>query len=443
MRAAKSFGLLLVALSSTRDASNAAPARPERGPRIEQLTISPEQPAPGEEVTATVVIRDERGVRGFRVSAGELTKDVPCGGRKTCTRTLTKVVPKVSSPSVTITIIAENTQGQRTRIERELRFRLEPGANAPGASSPPAASGPPAASRPSEPGGGDVFFRSGFEEGVTLKAPERGEGGWVQYLAGADQGYDWSRALPQRPGSPDRISYLVSGRDPQQFAVSRIEPVTGHDGKSTRALYMEVKKEDPSTKQGTRVQYGIYPNEDLKQAYVRYWVKLQPDLASAVLPPGTKKARQFMEAKETGAPRADFRWEIFIRRDPRIAELFWATRAQFGDLQKSPVAWECTSKVPVPVGEWFMLEVFWKLGVNDGRMWGAANGRVFVDYKGRTQKDSGLFVWWPFKVYVGTGLEKFREQPIYQWIDDVEFARKPPTPLPDVPKGDTYTCHNG
>jgi hypothetical protein len=204
-----------------------------------------------------------------------------------------------------------------------------------------------------------------------------------------------------------------------------------------------VKKEDPSTKQGTRVQYGIYPNEDLKQAYVRYWVKLQPDLASAVLPPGTKKARQFMEAKETGAPRADFRWEIFIRRDPRIAELFWATRAQFGDLQKSPVAWECTSKVPVPVGEWFMLEVFWKLGVNDGRMWGAANGRVFVDYKGRTQKDSGLFVWWPFKVYVGTGLEKFREQPIYQWIDDVEFARKPPTPLPDVPKGDTYTCHNG
>ena len=68
---------------------------------------------------------------------------------------------------------------------------------------------------------------------------------------------------------------------------------------------MELKKEDPSTKPGTRVQYGIYPDEGLKQGYVRYWVKLQPDLASAVLPPGTKKSRQIMEVKETGAPRAD------------------------------------------------------------------------------------------------------------------------------------------
>ena len=442
MRAAKSLGLLLlIALSSTRDASDAAPAKPERGPRIEQLTITPEQPAPGEEVTATVVIRDEKGVRGFRVTAGDLTKDVPCGGRKLCTRTLTKVVPKVSSPRVTITIIAENTLGQRTRIERELQFRLEPAANAPAAPSAPAASAPPA-SRPNGPGGGDVFFRSGFEEGVTLKSPERGEGGWVQYLTGADQGFDWSRALPQRPGSPDRISYLVSARDPlPQFAGARIETVTGRDGKPTRALYMELKKQDPSTKQGTRVQYGIYPGEDLKQAYVRYWVKLQPDLASTVLPPGTKKSRQFMEAKETGRPRADFRWEIFIKRDRGIDKLFWATRAQFGDVQKSPVAWECTSNVPVPLGEWFELEVFWKLGVSDGRVWGAANGRVFVDYKGRTQKDSALFVWWPFKLYVGTALEKFEGRALYQWVDDVEFANNPPKPLPDVPRGDTYSCH--
>jgi hypothetical protein len=32
--------------------------------------------------------------------------------------------------------------------------------------------------------------------------------------------------------------------------------------------------------------------------------------------------------------------------------------------------------------------------------------------------------------------------PLYQWVDDVEFAHRPPTPLPDVPKGGGYTCRN-
>jgi hypothetical protein len=106
----------------------------------------------------------------------------------------------------------------------------------------------------------------------------------------------------------------------------------------------------------------------------------------------------------------------------------------------SPPAWECVSYVPVPVGEWFLLEVFWKLGVTDGRLWGAANGKTFVDYRGRTQKDSSLYVWWPFKIYVGTDLESFGGKPLYQWVDDVEFANEPPVALPAVPANDTYTC---
>lgn len=442
MRAAISFGmLLLMTQCGPRGGFHAAEAnaKPGGGPKITELTITPKQPTPGQEATATVVIRDEKGVKGFRVRLGDKTKDVSCSGEKVCTRTFTKVFPKVSSPTVTLSIVAENMRGRRTRMEREVPLLLD-AASAPAGSST-AASAPPAAPRMSAPGDVQAFFRSGFEEGVTLKAPEVEEGNWVQYLTGADRGFDWSRALPQRPSPPNRFTYLCSARAAlQQFAGARIETVTGHDGKPTRALYMELKKEDPSTKQGTRVQYGIYPDEDLKQAYVRYWVKLQPDLASAVLPPGTKKSRQIMEVKETGAPRADFRWGIYIRRDRGGDKLFWGTRAQFGDLQNSPSAWECTSHVPVPVGEWFLLEVFWKLGLKEGRLWGAANGQVFVDYKGRTQKDSGLFVWWPFKLYVGKALQHFERTPLYQWIDDVEFANEPPTPLPDVPKGDTYTC---
>lgn len=183
----------------------------------------------------------------------------------------------------------------------------------------------------------------------------------------------------------------------QQFAGARIEPVTGHDGKPTHALYMERRKEDASTKEGTRVQHGIYPPDDFSQAYVRYWVNLQPDPASAVPPPNTRKSRQFMERKEAGSPRADFRWGICLQRGRAHDKLF-------------------------------------------GRAWGAANGQLFVDQKGRTQKDSGLFVRWPFKLYVGTALEKFEQTPLCQWTDDVELVSKPPVPLPAEPEGDSYTC---
>ena len=148
-----------------------------------------------------------------------------------------------------------------------------------------------------------------------------------------------------------------------------------------------------------------------------------------------------MEWKESGTPRADFRMEIFIASDRNVNSVFWLTRAQFGDVQKSPKAWECTSRVPVPVGEWFLFEVFWRQDPRDGRLWAAADGKTIVDYQGQTQKDSAVWVWWPFKVYGGTNLERFGGTPIYQWIDDVEFASEPPSPLPPA-REDGFTCHN-
>ena len=79
---------------------------------------------------------------------------------------------------------------------------------------------------------------------------------------------------------------------------------------------------------------------------------------------------------------------------------------------------------------------------HDGRVWAAANGKTVVDYQGQTQKDSGLYVWWPFKVYVGTALEQFGGRPIYQWMDDVEFASEPPNPLPPVAREDSFSCQD-
>jgi hypothetical protein len=424
-----------------------APSGSNGGPTIATVNVTPEHPAPGQQVTANIVVRDDLGVEGFRVIVEGKVKEVSCAGQKTCSRTFTPTIPDVGSRTLTLTVIALNTAGQRSRVEHEIVLaegtrtaacgdgRCDPGESATCAEDC-------GQREPARPGTGkrEVFLRSGFEAGVTLRPPEAARGGWEQYLTGADEGYDWSRSLPQRSFPRNRIDYLVSSdKDLQQYAETRIETVTGHDGRPTRALYMELKRDDPSTKAATRVQYGIYPPEDLQQAYASFRLKLQPDLASGVLRPGTKNARQLMEWKESGKPRADFRMSILVASDRNVNSLFWLTRAQFGDLQISPKAWECTSRVPVPVGEWFLFEVFWKQDRRDGRLWAAANGKTFVDYRGQTQRDSSVYVWWPFKVYGGTNLERFGGRSIFQWVDDVEFASEPPSALPPS-REDSFTC---
>jgi hypothetical protein len=284
---------------------------------------------------------------------------------------------------------------------------------------------------PGPPGGVAWEFRSGFEAGVTLRPPEVAEGEWEQYITGADEGYDWSSSLPQRPTfrENNRFTYLVSAdKDLAQYAETRIETVTGHDGRPTRALYMELKKQDPSTQTGTRVEFGIYPPTEATQAYAKMRLKFQPNLATDILPVGLGRSLQIMEWREQGN---DFRFALLVRRSTFVQpeKLFWYIKAQFGAHQNDPVAWDVISEVPVPVGEWFLFEVFWKLDRTDGRFWAAANGETIADYQGQTKMDSYLYVWWPFKVYVGTVLEEFGGKPIYEWVDDVEFASEPPSPL--------------
>jgi hypothetical protein len=187
-------------------------------------------------------------------------------------------------------------------------------------------------------------------------------------------------------------------------------------------MYMALKKQDRSNGVGTRVQYGIYPPPSMTQGYVSYWLKLQPNLATEILPPGTRSSRQVMELKESGSEvgdDADFRWNISIYRTRDNPNLMWGAQAQFGG-GNMPVAWEYKSTaVPVPVGTWFKFEVFWKSGITDGRIWGAVDGRVFIDRVGQTQKDSSVYVWWPMKVYVGSNLGSFGGKHIYQWVDDM------------------------
>ena len=75
---------------------------------------------------------------------------------------------------------------------------------------------------------------------------------------------------------------------------------------------------------------------------------------------------------------------------------------------------------PVPVGEWFLLEVFMKQSTGgDGRLWVAVNGDVIADHRGRTNLNSTIRTWNIFKAY--TAKKCISRGEIYQWIDDVEI----------------------
>jgi hypothetical protein len=269
-----------------------------------------------------------------------------------------------------------------------------------------------------------LIFKSSFGPGVSLSRPyvDRGyvsaDNHWSRDIVGGDQGFDWQRDLPQREGLVNRITTAVRGIHPSAapYVDCKIE-----DGKLKAVLL----KQDPLNKTGTRFQYSIFAPPEWTQAYGRFGCEMQPDLATAILPPGEAGSVQFMEWRESGD---DFRLEIFTVRSSSKPDLFWRTRGQLGAKHDSPKAWpDIESKVPVPVGKRFVFEVFWKLHETDGRLWAAVDGEAIVDFRGQTKKDSPLNLWWPFKIYVGSNLPDYGEQPIYRTYDDFEIHTDPPS----------------
>ena len=291
----------------------------------------------------------------------------------------------------------------------------------------------------SPPDGPSEEFRSGFEEGVTLTTPQLLGDDWWQFLQGADQGNSWETGLPRRFSPTNGFSYVISTRQRvEDFVQTRIETVVGYNGALTRALYQAVKGDDPLKSGATRNQFGIYPGENLDHGYLAMRVQFQPDLAAAIaLSP--QKFRMVMEWWESGPVvdyMYDFRWNINVYRDHN-GVLYWKTYGQLGGEgnHEERKVWECNSYVPVPVGQWFLFETSWRNHPTDGFVWAAVDGKLVADYRGFTQVDSGLYVWWPFKVYSGD-ISGYVGPPFYQWVDDVVILREPPA----VPEGEKPVC---
>ncbi len=266
-----------------------------------------------------------------------------------------------------------------------------------------------------------LLFRSGFEPGVSVAAPFAHNGHWWQELAGRDKqsGYAWPSDVP----AAARVWFYYSVLEDKtlaDFVETRIEQVPGPHGALTHALYMAAKRDDPDTSSNTRssLELRLGRNNELEEAFCRYWIKLQPNLRDSLHnAPSSPHWRMLMEWFESGS---DYRVGLYIHQPRDGGRLYWQLQGQ----QRNPEAiteWQEVNKdVPVPAGEWFLLEVYFnRSSGSDGRYRVSVNRKLILDHRGKNMKDSSLGTWCLFKAY--TPKAAFDRGPVFQWIDDVEI----------------------
>ncbi len=78
------------------------------------------------------------------------------------------------------------------------------------------------------------------------------------------------------------------------------------------------------------------------------------------------------------------------------------------------------TSVPVPNGEWFLVETYWKHSAGpDGRVWVAINGQTICDHSGRNRINDPLSLVFPMKLYVDH--ESIDIAPYYSWTDELSI----------------------
>jgi len=282
-----------------------------------------------------------------------------------------------------------------------------------------------------------LLFWSGFEGAVAPGQPYDCYGnGCFQDIVGADSwtGFTW----PPKVNNSNTARYQLlanSGSNPgpdgiSKYMHSQVQTVTGPKGTSTRAMYNHIAESgccgtDSQGGGSTQSPYLIFPSSDVKELYISQWVKLQPDLVDKM------KAGTWRDLFEVKTSDTDYRIELTIKVDAGNPTPYWMVRTDtFVPSHKD--FWRIYNKtVPVPVGQWFKLETYFKRSSgSDGRIWMAVNGQVLADRSGPTMGPNGS----PINRIFVNQLYSGSTYPIYQWVDNVQIWGTFPT----VSSGDAW-----
>lgn len=283
--------------------------------------------------------------------------------------------------------------------------------------------------------GQTLLFKSGFESDVQFGLPVPFNGQWYRFIFGTDlsTGYQWPDDFPTQDSLDAFWTYKVPDMVPlSDYVETRIERVLGHGGDSTNALFMMVKDYDPTnfddSMQGhVRCEYRLNLDTTMTKAYIKYWMKLQPDLYTGIMRFGTGRWRMIMEWFESGPTHSDYRWSLYLRTGQRVADsnsAHWRIVRQFQNGPGNPGDFVTDTLLNhqglAPVDEWFQVEVFWHQAPDStGKIWVAINGNTILDLQGSNMRDSFIQNWQIFKLYTDTA--SMNDGFVYQWIDDVEI----------------------
>ena len=299
------------------------------------------------------------------------------------------------------------------------------------------------------------LFKSGFEGTIELTPLTMyGNGAW-QEIRGTDSetGFAWP---PKLWGGTSRLQLVAGDRERVTAATlggqmfSELQSVIGHDGTSTRALFSTVQKGVGGALvnwDSTQNDLGIFPGPSGQgDLYVSYWLKLQPDLLErmvgsdwdsgwrgairSVLPEWLERrivsgwAGRVVSDWKTGDGNnaGDYRIILSVYGDAAAKRLYWDARGDNvanGGLPEQ-IFWEQTNtSVPVPVGQWFRVEIFaHRSSGADGRVWMAINGQTIVDRYGSNMGVNNL----PWnRIFASLNYSSGQSLPAYQWVDDLEI----------------------
>jgi hypothetical protein len=285
-----------------------------------------------------------------------------------------------------------------------------------------------ASTRPTPP---NLLFWSGFEGGLALATPKNCySNGCFQTLSGKDSVTGFSWPITTVANSSNQFQLLVNGPTPDPSTVgnwmsNRLQTVPGHKGGSTQALYSEIFQSgccgtNPQGGAATQDTFHVYPREEPGDIYFSKWIKLQPDLASNLAQ--GDPWRMVFEWKTAGDFRVLLEIVAWGGQTP-FWYVSWDNDAN-GGLPYQQFYRSENHSVPVPMGDWFKLEVFWhRSSGTDGRAWFAINGKVIDDHFGQTIGVNKA----PINRIMINQVYSGAPYPIYQWIDDVQIWQGFPT----------------
>jgi len=109
----------------------------------------------------------------------------------------------------------------------------------------------------------------------------------------------------------------------------------------------------------------------------------------------------------------DYSFNLMVKKPAWGGDLIWALNGRILKPEVSTDFLEYNDQIRVPVGEWFLLELFWKLDEGpDGQILVKVNGQEVFNRLGRNRLNSEILAIAVFKCYGRTDY--------YQWIDDFE-----------------------